>query len=878
MHKAPVAHFFSLDFDGCIFHTEFLEQPEGQQDVIGANPALWQHIQNRAAETGSADVHVMVGSNRQCFHTDHLNASQHGSPSCFSTLHTISEHLKTVMLGKQIHVDEMLLADIYGKLEPGTSFALGMQHAEQIAKKEAGTLNHESHAQWIFDESKLTVLYAQMHKVALAQSVHNPGAPIVYEFVDDRENILNGLNKFFSAYPEFIPKNLTLILNTYKGDATGVQPYGNPIQGTGEIDADFRNTVIEMAGRTIVQYESIGGGVDVDVQRKNFHLEVEERLGEKNKYGLPVALIFSGPSGHREALLADIKRRQPKKESQPPVLPNPSTPAVASPPQNQGGNQPKITLFDALPQKYLKLKPDGNWTFDPSKQQQQIDDIFQEQILEPLRADPTKKIALLYAANKGQANGLIESYSTGHVHGVLGGSGQAVLFAGLAEKITEHKLQNSVHIIGISTSVLGGSNGPGNIVSLADMDRDLGVVASHVADGWEVKGLQRQHNPGQLAVGGEASAFWTIKQHARVGRVTTTTPQGGKVQTYVQYTRKLSLPGTPASWVKETQGGATVAVDPKKVPKHDEDRCQSQDWYVQQHIQIISTVDQAQWPAHLQHAAQQVPATVVDEPGLFGKTADVKLESERQALLAEQQRRAAFEAAKKAVIPSFLTSQPDAAVPELAEQPQATAPPSTPTPWGIILLVLLGLICALAVAGVVVAAVVPEFSRAFVDVLKRLFNAIVALNDFRMIAISIFSGVAVLAAVIGLIVALTIDFKSKSKPVVAAAEEEQPVVGPPVVGAEVQPAVQNGADDNDPQAQPQPLAQNPNADVLGTYTPSPIGFGAAAPGGAIPVLVAGGANNDGVAHIIEPTAGVAGATVIDDPFFDNDGALPPPEM
>ncbi len=42
-------------------------------------------------------------------------------------------------------------------------------------------------------------------------------AIITYDFYDDREDILNGLEIFFKHNPDFLPKNLILRLHHYAG-------------------------------------------------------------------------------------------------------------------------------------------------------------------------------------------------------------------------------------------------------------------------------------------------------------------------------------------------------------------------------------------------------------------------------------------------------------------------------------------------------------------------------------------------------------------------------------------------------------------------------------------------------------------------------------
>lgn len=63
------------------------------------------------------------------------------------------------------------------------------------------------------DESKVSLLFAQMQLA----SMQNPNDDIVFNFYDDRQDIVEGLQKFYTEHPELIPKNVTLNLVGYTG-------------------------------------------------------------------------------------------------------------------------------------------------------------------------------------------------------------------------------------------------------------------------------------------------------------------------------------------------------------------------------------------------------------------------------------------------------------------------------------------------------------------------------------------------------------------------------------------------------------------------------------------------------------------------------------
>ncbi len=226
----------SFDFDNCLFHTGYVWNKNNHPDpneIILKNLPLLEDIrsQNHAFEENIC----FVGSNRQSKLCDDENSAFVPAPteSCFSALEKVSAFIEA-------RIDPFLLADIYGNAEDGQSF-------RQALSENADALTHPN---WIFDKSKLSILYAQMHKLAAAY----PDDEIVYDFYDDKrlgqkfkrpmDPLLENLERYFTRFPEIIPKNVTLRLNHYAGQT--VTPY-KPIQGQGPIDINYRKTIKEMA-------------------------------------------------------------------------------------------------------------------------------------------------------------------------------------------------------------------------------------------------------------------------------------------------------------------------------------------------------------------------------------------------------------------------------------------------------------------------------------------------------------------------------------------------------------------------------------------------------------------------------------------------------
>lgn len=198
-----------------------------------------------------------IGSNRQSIPDDFMNSGADKRGSCYPVTQRVCR-----AIGAEF--DDFLLTDLYNNLSSGTTF----KAAQALINQESNSYDAEQVAKnkpflnWIHDESKLTLLYAQMHKVAL----ENPNERIEFNFIDDRDDLLNQLQAYFTQYPSEIPPNVQLKLKQYRGpsDING-KPY-NPqvldypaIQGTA-VDADkaYVQTVKKMAAVTIEQMTQKG--------------------------------------------------------------------------------------------------------------------------------------------------------------------------------------------------------------------------------------------------------------------------------------------------------------------------------------------------------------------------------------------------------------------------------------------------------------------------------------------------------------------------------------------------------------------------------------------------------------------------------------------
>ncbi|OAJ34432.1 hypothetical protein [Piscirickettsia salmonis] len=152
--------FISLDFDGCLYNANidnvraFNSPGKPKEDLtlehlITINQKLITHLNNQAKEFTSSTV--FLGSDRQDYKKEKLNSNREGQ-YCYPFM---VDFAKKISAG----FDPLLIADIYNDLAPGETFRQALQNYHVPEKHE-----QDPHTQP--DSSKLTLLYAQMHKAA----------------------------------------------------------------------------------------------------------------------------------------------------------------------------------------------------------------------------------------------------------------------------------------------------------------------------------------------------------------------------------------------------------------------------------------------------------------------------------------------------------------------------------------------------------------------------------------------------------------------------------------------------------------------------------------------------------------------------------------
>lgn len=228
----------SLDFDGAIFNEDF----HRHKDVIKANQSLLDLIANNAE--GYESTTLYAGTNRQSVSDDRANANRNKTGSAFPHLMQLAAYIKE--RHRKIKLDRFLLTDLYHQRKAGQSFneALSLLVNESVDYDEE-KMKKGPFKDWLHDQSKLTVLYAQIHRFAKKHGKDT----LHFYFYDDREDILDKLHAYFKQNPHRLPDNLCLRLKRYCGQGP-LNDYP-PIQGTGKIDNDYKKTVIRLAADTL---------------------------------------------------------------------------------------------------------------------------------------------------------------------------------------------------------------------------------------------------------------------------------------------------------------------------------------------------------------------------------------------------------------------------------------------------------------------------------------------------------------------------------------------------------------------------------------------------------------------------------------------------
>jgi hypothetical protein len=256
----------SLDYDGCTAKTISLEESKQTNPVdtfIADNEQLVKEFEGYLAND-DAKVIACIGSNRQDIHQDFDNTEINmfkdtGSISIFSALPSLVKFIKSKNADYDIQFDSYLAIDAQQGNEKAQHYEETYKNIGYISESRIPGVSDKKQIEQLprqfIDESKISTIYAQMHHFA---KLH-PNEKIEFIFKDDRKDILEGLNQFYSQNPKFIPLNITLKLeqkfSKQLEDASDIRQkcperWGafetQIVKGIGEIDAHYTDTTTAM--------------------------------------------------------------------------------------------------------------------------------------------------------------------------------------------------------------------------------------------------------------------------------------------------------------------------------------------------------------------------------------------------------------------------------------------------------------------------------------------------------------------------------------------------------------------------------------------------------------------------------------------------------
>ncbi|WP_392538831.1 hypothetical protein [Legionella sp. 227] len=222
--------YLSFDFDGCLFNRAYVQLPHNNFSKDRTDAVL---VKNRgfldklkSENTRFSAVYGFIGSTRQDYFTDMINGGIYNPKqfrgSCCPAMVTICDDLG-------ITFDPLLLADIDGELAIGTSYKRIMDEINNGTWSDSDKNIHQHASCASMDEYKRTILFTQMQKAAQ----DHPEEEIIFDFFDDRLDILWTLKEYFNEYPHMIPKNVRLRIHSYAGEEDklfeSIQGIGNPM-------------------------------------------------------------------------------------------------------------------------------------------------------------------------------------------------------------------------------------------------------------------------------------------------------------------------------------------------------------------------------------------------------------------------------------------------------------------------------------------------------------------------------------------------------------------------------------------------------------------------------------------------------------------------
>lgn len=304
IQKTEKAYYISLDFDSCfawnlhprkpewwgnpkedgpesspkrteirVRRIKWIQENEKKliENILAGNKDLFEHVAKEMLKDGFTKLCINVGTNRQDPYRDYYNMLVHGSPSFVPVLEAAKEPIAKAIAaqlkeGQLITVEydrRLMVSTTTSTRQPGDTTLsnpgpgisdMGVAAIKDLMSNSAEYIvaNAREGILSLFDNSKITLLYQQMHRAFEL----NPGETVFNFYDDTYDGILKPLQMFFKENPDFIPKGMTLHLHYYaktQDNPTATIQAFPPIEGTGKHDPNYRDTML-LVGALAFEY------------------------------------------------------------------------------------------------------------------------------------------------------------------------------------------------------------------------------------------------------------------------------------------------------------------------------------------------------------------------------------------------------------------------------------------------------------------------------------------------------------------------------------------------------------------------------------------------------------------------------------------------
>lgn len=237
--------------------------------IINDNTPFLDHLVAQFKQGNYNFLRIMIGTNRQSLWRDAWNAKQ-GSGSSMLVYEAIEKYFQEKLGIDKVKLDAYLMPDTYKRELSGSKVVEGgsnegyaeTKHAFSKSPQDVVDIFSDLYAgeyngtgEYLWDMTKLTLLYTQLHRAAEKAEEEKSGKKIDFYFYDDKVgDILSQLAAFFKQNPDLIPDNVNLHLCEYRMHYNGDRAtfgYHAQIQGTGARDKQYKDTIVMTAACTL---------------------------------------------------------------------------------------------------------------------------------------------------------------------------------------------------------------------------------------------------------------------------------------------------------------------------------------------------------------------------------------------------------------------------------------------------------------------------------------------------------------------------------------------------------------------------------------------------------------------------------------------------